>query len=614
LIVENDCVSVTVSNQKASYAKTCSLALKAGDVYYPGAVAPGDWMFVWMSEFQDDIDSIINSLNAMQNGSLANVNGFDSGLKFVGRVTEVLTDEIAEAGGQKTVTQHVNGQAFTEFLSSVYFTASAQAFFVQQIGFGNTQTASNVLISNGMDTALKNLGQAFIQFFTKSYDQTALFPPPDVAIGFYLTIVLGINKDNPLVAQISSASGQGVIGDAIDVPPAVARILGKPNAKKTWQLLNIYLGVQKYSNKSTDPSENFSPEVQEVLNVSNESVFFESPYRCKGWVPFYPTPWDNKSLWAVISEYLNPVVNEMYTVLRIDQFGRILPCMMVREQPFGTNLFNQLKNQKIQPPGSSGNASTSGEGSYLTNNQTGPSHDSGSNSANNIRADYASHPRWVIDEGMIRSWDIGTHERNRVNFVQVWGRSTNLDIITPALNGRKDSGSIETFKDSQLAKGNMVSDDQDIRRHGLRANIMESSFDMPIPAMSEAPFWARMRADWLFNGHLKAEGTITMNGVRYPICEGDNLEARGIVFHIESVSHSGAIDAGGKKRFVTTVNVSRGIMAYSLDKPDLLPAYLPQQGSNPDSYFSLPGVTDVQATTKKNRSKLGDKISSTEEG
>lgn len=608
LIVDNDCVSVTISGQKSQFAKAASLQMKLGDVYYPGAIAAGDWVFIWMADYQDNIDRVVSALeNLRDTGSLGgvSVNDFESGFKFVGRVAEVGSLEQI-AGQNKVVTQRVACQAFTEFLSSVYFTAAAQAFFTKQVGNLNVQTASN-LVTNGMDTALSNLGQGFTQFFNRTNDQVLQYPPPDAAIAFYLTVALGINKDNPVTQQVSSASGQGVIGDAVDVPPTVAQILGKPNAKKVWQLLNVYLGVQQYAVRGSDVPTNFAPITDRIMNASQEPVFFSSPYRCKGWVPFYPTPWDNKPLWSVLREYLNSPINEMYTVFRVDQFNKIVPTLMVREQPFGTNLFFQIKNRKVQLPGAKDSTPNNGKTKF-SKDQTGSDRSSSSGNQEQIRADYATHPRWVIDESMIKVWDVKTSEANRVNFVQVWGTSTNLDIISPALQGRGDPGAMERYKDQQLAAGNMVADDADIRRHGLRANVEETSLDNPVPGQSSSPFWAKMRADWLLNGHLKAEGGISLNGVEHPICEGDNLEARGIVFHIESVSHQGTIGQDGKREFMTTVQVRNGIMAYSLDTPGHLPAYLPQQGSDPNQIVGLPGATVVNTSRSAFRDSLGDQL------
>ena len=58
LVVENDCVAVTISRPKGNFAKTASLTMRIGQIYYQNACAPGDWVFIWMSDQQEKIDKI----------------------------------------------------------------------------------------------------------------------------------------------------------------------------------------------------------------------------------------------------------------------------------------------------------------------------------------------------------------------------------------------------------------------------------------------------------------------------------------------------------------------------------------------------------------------------
>ena len=163
----------------------------------------------------------------------------------------------------------------------------------------------------------------------------------------------------------------------------------------------------------------------------------------------------------------------------------------------------------------------------------------------------------------------------------------------------------------QFNSGNFVDDNLDVRRNGLRAVIKESEYDYSTTSGSQAGFWARMNADWLFNGHLKSSGSVSLYGVVAPICEGDNVQARGVVYHIENVSHSGSLGSDGKKSFNTILTVSNGILASSLTGEDqkTFPSY-PCHSRNtyrPNIQYT-PGLTDVQliptsARRKPNRRK-----------
>jgi hypothetical protein len=212
-----------------------------------------------------------------------------------------------------------------------------------------------------------------------------------------------------------------------------------------------------------------------------------------------------------------------------------------------------------------------------------------------VRAQFGQQPRWVIDESMIKQVKVSTREQDRVNFVQVWGRNQLLNYGPPSATN--SSNSIEEDRQAQLSAGNMVADDNDIKRNGLRVNQAESPFDYPLPFNSRAPLWARMRADWLFNGHLKAQGNVVLNGVREPIAEGDNCEVRGIVYHIQDVTHEGSIAASGRKSFTTTLTIFNGITAQSLDSGKL-PSYLIHQGPDANAQKFIPGLTEIENTTR----------------
>ena len=157
------------------------------------------------------------------------------------------------------------------------------------------------------------------------------------------------------------------------------------------------------------------------------------------------------------------------------------------------------------------------------------------------------------------------------------------------------------MKQSALNSVNYYTDEVDVARHGLRAMILETAFDVYTASDksgSLAPLWAKLNADWHFNGHLHAKGSLAVNGVVDPICEGDNLQIRDLVFHIESVTHQASLGANGKKTWTTSFQLSRGMLVSGLNKKDSPPLYVThgasrtyRQTQNSDS---SPGFTQVQ--------------------
>jgi len=341
-------------------------------------------------------------------------------------------------------------------------------------------------------------------------------------------------------------------------------------------------------------------------------------------------------MWDIFNNYLNPVVNEMYTAMKINAGGRIVPTLTIREKPFSTGLFNALKENtigsgatagdvEVKPPPSSAmtdllkqfEQEKSGDQknqSLTTDKKLTPNEKfiKSFNKTSLVRTMYGNLPRWVISETVVKSFTFSSSESARINFVQVYGRNAGAVFMGSKINQAE-------FMNQQFASGNFYVDQKDISRNGLRAYIQTSQYDIAFGSSngSLAKVWAKMNADWLFNGHLKANGTLVVTGIEEPICEGDNLEYRGILFHIESVSHAGQLASGGRKIWTTTIQLSNGLLANSVKSAGSVPSYpaymgrsKKQKGVVKRQQFGwpfLPGINEAQqrrGDTSKN--KLGD--------
>lgn len=648
LVVENDCVGVQVNNPKNSFAKTASLTMKIGEIFYQNAVIPGDWVFVWMANEQDDIDKIVNTLFGDKNklGNTSNtdqraLNGFMSGLKFAGRVMNVAAPDQIDAGGRRIVGQVVNCQAFVELASSVYYTYVAQNivtldgklqqdaastnFYEKEIQLLTNKTPAPTAVtqdtkgvSNGLEAALTNLSHAFDQFYRRvdGKDTITGDTSPEAIIGLLFIITMGIDASSSLVNN-AIPGAQGTFSDAIGIPRSVASIFGRKGTK-LWQMYNVYLGLQQYNAQyGAKPWEAMSPIFTNNSKIRN-GIFFRTPIRCKGFVPFLLPPiWDNNSFWNIYNQFLNPVVNEMYTALRVNWEGKILPTLVVREKPFSTGLFDKLlKKAPVfkEIKAKTSNDSKATEALRKKVADSNKQQDEARKEYEKIakanpeivaRSMYKNIPRWVIDESVITGVNLTCDESRRINFVQVWGRSRGVEMLGANINQ-------EILKQVQFMVPNYVSDDGDIKRHGLRADITETNYDIISTNLGTiSHILCRQRADWLFNGHMKPFGSITLQGVQEPIVEGDNCEVRGVLFHIDSVSHTGTLDASGRKQFKTTLTVSNGVIATSLDRNDGVPLYpTVDRGSmtrDVTKTNNLPGFTDVQNTgPRKGRDENGE--------
>jgi hypothetical protein len=622
MVIESDCISVNIQNSKNSFAKMCQLVLKPGDSFYYNSIAPGDWVCVWIHDEQHHIEEIAKALRELRSRtSNANqgepfetsniLNNWESGLKFVGRVIQVVNSESVSRSGVKTTAQILNCQAFTEMASSVYFTQYAKLpYDPAASGNKNGQSVNvDLLALNNFlgKEKYKSLVPALMDRLLNVATDSNKTLTPDSVIPLLITHYFGIDKnDYNQVAQVAGEAMRGSFSDAISVPKLIAEISGTPNARKLWQMYNYVLGMQRYgSNQRSgeeEPWRNFNPS-----NIESEGVFTLLTDRCKGYIVAIPPLITNNSLWNLLNQYLNPVVNEMYTALRCDRHNRIRPTLIVREKPFSTGLYNYLWNGYKMTgiePGDKPTKQTENSNSINKSNKEsfkGAKNQTKSSKVVQIaRSFYGDLPRWVIDESVIVNLSVATNEQNRVNMVQLFGKNI---LATLGAGPQNSTPFAEAYKQVQLLK-NYVVDDQDITRNGLRAIITETEYDIPLKDNSYTTvthIWVRMMADWYFNGHLKPSGTVTLFGVYQPIAEGDNVEIRGVVYHIDSVQHQASISSRGERTFMTTLSISNGILASSLRKHSDIPAYPVHTYEEPYDNEYGPGYTDYQLTLDSDR-------------
>lgn len=642
LIVENDAVAVSISSAKSSFGKMANVSLKITNINYAAAVSNGDWMFIWMHENEEQADKVINELIKVRDGSnspaktQANkkndktyystmLTRHDSGLKFMGRVTSC-TQSDSLSGGTRQSFGVIQGQAFLEFASSIYYLydiiASLQGTAAPSSGgvsgLSPEQLAQRAAEDNlqlrsmqgeGLAPSMRAIAKDFYQIFNeKGLDSRR----PDIVIGLIFILSLGAQKS----PDSEKLGVRNTYNSPIIPPSDVFEILGKSGGE-LWQIYKVYLGLQKYSTGNQNWNKKFAPILPADESSARKSGFlFRTDTRCKGSIPDVNLLATNQSVWSTLNTYLNPICNEMYTALKLDHNGHISPSLIIREIPFSTGIGEKIsvdaeKKFKVNVSNQEVSFESDPSPSFSTSNKL-PNQASSLNlnmkSKSNLvysarnqvpglpgdsdkRTYYGNLPRWIIDESVILDFTWSTDEADRVNFVQIFGTNGSAGYVGESLN------TPDKQSQDQLQRGNLAVDEVDIKRHGLRAFTAHSPYDVSVSdtIQSLAPTWTAMNADWKFNGHLKAKGNLTIVGTSQAISEGDNLEVRGILFHIESVSHQASLGNSGVKKWTTTFTLSNGVVAKSLDNLRSIPRYIGEIESN--SYKGLTpgtGYTQVQ--------------------
>jgi hypothetical protein len=520
LIIISDIIAVTINSSKSTITPSLNVILKASDLNYASAITPGDFVLVnmvndetliWKGNTSDN--TLLNRANKLQS-----INRFEDGFKGLFKVQSCRKRIITNPEtGVKFLGYQLVAYGFTEFNNVIYY-----------------------------DPQVFNQFNGNYKIFMAQFDK------------LWSNIVSGKNNfsiQTLMQLLIKTLLGQGLREPESKLPTPFARhfkapkglgnLMGTNNAQYVCELYNYVFGIWKKSSiQGVNPKNGFNPSIVKDLGTG----FYKTGIDLDGQKVVAAEFWNNVKVWAILQNYLNPVINEMYTTYRVDISGLVKPTLIVRQKPFTSLHFK-------------------GEGPITK---------------------YLEMPRWRISPTLIYSVDLGKDETNRINFVQIKTRSL-------AVNVSKDLA-------MQTGLGNWVADEKDISRNGLRPFVATANYDYPEQSKkTKGKKWAHIVADWLFAGHLRESGSIETVGIEEPIGVGDNLELDRVVYHIENMIHSMVINADGKKIFRSQFSLSFGMDDRSTSTK---PIYPESDYSSIDTKLKadyngdrlLPGLSESQDT------------------
>lgn len=480
IVVENDCLQVSITVNKGTLTPSMSATLVMTDVNYETAVAPGDFVFVNMLNWPVYARRVADAARSMKQP----LNGVNDGFKGVFKiqgVRRVVQTDINT--GTKVVLFKINGFGFTEFNNTIYF--------------------NPFLIDPNQDKKNELLFASFIgKDWANLINDKGLTNVQDIiAVLMQSFIGTGISSQGRLEKD-GTVKSPNV---HFFIPELVGTYLGVSGAKAAKDIYDCVFGIQKYAGGSSASwAVGLNPE---GLKVKYGRCWFTSS-PCPGDSLLKAEYWNQVKAWAILNQYTNAPMNELFTCFRVSPEGKVMPTVVFRQIPFTTEDFKDAPN--------------------VTR--------------------FLNLPRWELNPAMVINQEIGREEAARINFVQYFGRSS------LGVNGADIS--------QEIAKGNYVYDIGDVQRSGLRPYIVTTQFDEPTTTNKEykSPIWAKILGDALIGSHLKLNGTFECAGIVEPIAVGDNLEFDNIVYHIEQISHVATISvADGKKIFRTTISVSSGV-------------------------------------------------------
>lgn len=516
LIITDDLLSATVQTSKGSYQHRLQFSLCKSPINYLSAILPGDWVMCWMATSRERGRSVVDRLQRLEP-----CNGFRDGLKFVGRVEDVTRNRSSGPTGLNMVTYGVSATGFNELSAQIFY----DPFLAESTPL--------------MGSWLARIGGAISDLLSNDFDRGGRFGALDInkLLPFFINLLLGDGIDRRFVNPAGEpqlrigtgleSSDSGEAPYSYTVPAEVGKVLGKSaRSRKTAilsysDLLESLMGVQKYSGSAgaeaspSAPWSVFQPDGVEFESQLNQALSLEVPQRKKTGTPmlgeFMPTIPDftNKSVWVVLRQWLNPTINEMYTVLRANEAGSVVPSLVVRQIPLSSlGMVDKMRSEN-----------------------------------NTTLTGLLELPRWVGHPAIVRSDSLSRTNALRFNFVHIYGQSIDSQRATNYT--------------SQLIRSPPVRNDLDIQRSGLSmyAATVNCSID---EARLGAKTWMAVASDWLLDQHLVLGGTVDMELVEAPIVHGDAFEYDEVVSMIEGVTHHFEA-SGGSTRATTRLQLTHGV-------------------------------------------------------
>jgi hypothetical protein len=529
LIITSDCLSLTVESNKASFQGSLSAELIQGEVNYLSEILPGDWVGAWICTNEEDVRNVILNLNSGQPA-----NAFTAGFKFLGRVTSLRKELRVDANGIKSSMYNLQAASFKELDAGIFFdpylleSQSGIAEYLDKLGIPIASLVVNsqggidvnkmlpllfdILIGTGIPNSVSHAGRGGNQGGLGPGGTPKFSAPPP-------QVVEGLN------------TAEGTAPYSYLIPMEVGSIVGKFSSSKGTGIIsaadlnNTIIGLQQYRSGSNNGAQPVSGAPQLMFipdGITNAGSRYYTPYPMMGvFLPSMPD-FADKSVWTILNQFLNPVTNEMFATLRVDPDGNVVPTVIARQLPFSTEL---LPTYFVDNPDLS---------IGLTR--------------------FLEVPRWNLDPLLVIGASIGRSDALRFNFVHFYGQSEAQHIVN--------------YMSQQLVLNPPYRDDNDAKRNGLRSLMGTVASDPKDTQNGSARKWMALQADFHMNGHLALTGTITSFGIQAPIAIGDNCEWDGVVYHIESVSHSASI-LGGVRSFHTTLQLSHGLRAAESDDQTL---------------------------------------------
>ena len=308
LVVENDCIEVTITDSKTVLTPSMTATLLVTDINYETELAPGDFVFVNILNWEKDAREVANKARSM-----TAINAENDGFKGFFKVCSVRKSLMVDpSSGVKRYAVKITGFAFTEFNNSIYFNPYLIGESDQ-----NTLLFSSLL---GIDWALMQSQKGLTQIQT--------------VVQFLIQSFIGTGFTD----QGKKVDGIVTSNTHFFMPQGVGKLLGLDGLKSAKDAYNFLFGIQQYNPNEQTLADGMNPsDVPPDTTHHNRFIFTGRPV--EGHTVTKPDYWNQEKAWSILNQFTNSPLNELYTCFRIAPNGSIMPTMVFRQIPFTTDNF-----------------------------------------------------------------------------------------------------------------------------------------------------------------------------------------------------------------------------------------------------------------------------------
>jgi hypothetical protein len=585
-IITNDIINIQVANNKENHVTSMSMSLRNGTNYL-SELLPGDHVFVWMFQDKNTFEAV---LEKVKNGEAAN--RFLDGLKFWGKINSCRKSIFQNPQGLRQTSYSVSGAGFTELDASIYYEPKLAGANLGEISSWLHKTGIGINNIIGQDS------------------QGGIALNSVVPALFKALLGAGFPKNASIQSDALDTTAGLDTSTSFLVPQEVAKVFGVDGGKiRITDIYQLIHGIQKYSGGDINANDYYT-ETEDGANLKVGAVFnpdgvypysgniiFTGTNQLGTFQPQVPAFNGQKTAWSILHQFLNRTINELYTTLRVNAKGFIVPTIVCRQLPFSSGVTSGVYKPKQQPSSINGgnfvnvnsanNASHSKAKSKIAGLDTprlgAPEEDSPPPQSITLNLTRMTElPRWIIHPVLMKGFEVGRSDALRFNFIQIAGTD----------------GQTTTNLTDQLVRNPPIKDELDMSRNGLRPyfdTVNCAPKDIHQQHGSMVGSWQYVLADILMGQHLTLTGSLTTYGIIQPICVGDNLEIDQTLFHIESVNHTFSDDGRGHKTFTTNFSLTHGVSAVQSVGDDAS-LYV---GIRPEDINTYPAAVDQMSTIEQ---------------